>query len=118
MKRTWGRVGQVNGIGGTWVEVTTDAAGFDDNVWITTLCQALKCNLGESPFYANYGIPAKTSVVTQVAPDYQSMRTQQQFSQYFANLVIAKTADLPPTYTVNVTTRFGVKLSATVPIPT
>ena len=101
-----------------WTEVTTDANGFNDLVYATTLIQVLKLNQGESPFYANYGIPAKTSVVTQGAPDYQSMRTQQQFSQYFANLVIAKTADLPPTYKVNVTTRFGVKLSATVSIPT
>lgn len=101
-----------------WTEVTTDANGFNDLVYATTLIQVLKLNQGESPFYANYGIPAKTSVVTQVAPDYQSMRTQQQFSQYFANLVIAKTADLPPTYKVNITTHAGVKLSATVPIAT
>lgn len=101
-----------------WIVVTTDAAGFNDFVYATTLIQVLKLNLGESPFYANYGIPAKTSVVTQVAPDFYSMRTQQQFAQYFANLIIAKTAANPPTYQVNVTTHAGVKLSATVPIAT
>ena len=101
-----------------WTVVTTDAAGFNDLVYATTLIQVLKLNLGESPFYANYGIPAKISVVTQVAPDFYSMRTQQQFAQYFANLIIAKTAANPPTYQVNVTTHAGVKLSATVPIAT
>ena len=102
-----------------WTEVTTDANGFNDLVYATTLIQVLKLNLGESPFYANYGIPAKASVVTQVAPDFYVVQTQQQFAQYFANLVVNKTAQSPnPTYQVNITTHAGVKLSATVPIPT
>ena len=39
--RTYGRVGQVNGIGGTWVVIETDANGFNDNVYLTTLAQVL-----------------------------------------------------------------------------
>jgi hypothetical protein len=78
----------------------------------------LKLNLGESPFYANYGIPAKPSVVQQVQPDFYVSRTQTQFAAYFAALIVAKTANLPPTYRINVTTNQGLKLNAEVPIPT
>ena len=54
--RTYGRVYAEDG-SYTWVEVSTDANGFDDMVMLTTLAQVLKLNLGESPFYANFGIP-------------------------------------------------------------
>jgi hypothetical protein len=101
-----------------WVEVQTDANGFDDWVWFTTLCQVLKLNLGESPFYAQYGLPAKQSIVQQVFPDFYVARTQQQFAQYFASVSITKQPSATPTYTVNVTTNRGVAMSATVVIPT
>ncbi len=107
-----------------WVEVDTTSAGYNDYVYITTLIQVLKLNLGESPFYGNYGIPAKPSIVQQVAPDFYVMRTQQQFAGRFASLTIAR-APAPvgypintPTYQVAVTTHQGFKLSATVPIAT
>lgn len=93
-----------------WVEVDTDENGYNDAVMVTTLIQCLKLNLGESPFFANYGIPAKTSVMQQVAPDFYVVRTQRQFSQYFASLIIAK-ADAPePTYQISVTTQQGSKI--------
>lgn len=100
-----------------WVEVETDAQGFNDYVYVTALIQVLKLNLGESPFYANYGIPAKPSVVTQVAPDFYVAQTQRQFAGFFANLVIARVpapVGLPkdtPTYNIAVTTHFGVKIT-------
>lgn len=116
--RTYGRVTNDDGTK-TWVVVQTDAAGKNDLVWATTLIQVLKLNLGESPFFANYGIPARQSIIQQIAPDYYAMRTQQQFSQYFANLVISRvSAAAEPTYRVNITTNVGVKLNADVPIPT
>ena len=112
--RTWGRTP-----GGTWVEVSTDANGYDDAVYLTTLAQVLKLNLGESPFYANYGIPAEPSVVQQVQPDYYVAVTQQQFSPYFMSLIIAKVPQSPnqptPTYRVNVITHQGASISMTVP---
>jgi hypothetical protein len=99
------------------VTITTDASGSNDYIWITTLCQVLLLNLGESPFFANYGLPAKPSIVQQVAPDYYVARTQQQFSQYFANLVIARDSTAAdPTYRVNVTTNQGTKVAVNVPI--
>ena len=51
----------------SWREVDTDANGFNDFVYLTALVQELKLNLGESPFWADRGIPAKPSVVQQVA---------------------------------------------------
>lgn len=119
--RTWGRV-PVDGygarlgidfilgespLGGSkpfrWVEVPTDENGFNDAVWLTTLIQTLKLNLGESPFFANYGIPAKISVLQQIPPDFYVARTQQQFAQYFSNLQItADNTAAEPTYFVSV----------------
>lgn len=114
--RTYGRITNIDGTK-TWVEVQTDANGYNDMVYVTTLCQVILLNLGESPFYANDGIPAKSSIVEQVAPDYYVTLTQQNFSSYFANLSIAKTSSNPPTYSVNVTTHQGVKLNASIAIP-
>lgn len=113
--RTWGRITNPNG-SKTWVEVTTDANGYNDAVFLTTLCQVLLLNLGESPFYANYGIPAKPSVVQQVQPDYYISVTQQQFAPYFASLIVAKTNSNPPTYKINLTTQQGAKVITEVPI--
>lgn len=105
--RTYGRVYAEDG-SYTWVEVSTDANGFNDDVYLTTLIQALKLNLGESPFYANYGIPAQPSVVTQVFPDFYAAQTQTQFSPYFAALSITRIAGVfPPAYQVNVVCHNG-----------
>lgn len=114
--RTYGRI--PNGAGGLkWVRVDTDAKGFNDMVWLTTLIQCLKLNLNESPFYANHGIPAKPSVIQQIFPDFYVARTQQQFAPYFASLIIAKEDASFPEYRVNVTTHQGVKINAAVPVP-
>ena len=82
--RTYGR------LNGVWTEVDSDPNGNSEYVLITTLIQCLKLNLGESPFYANYGLPAQQAVQTQIPPDFYIARTQGQFSQYFASLIVAK----------------------------
>lgn len=107
--RTYGR------LNGRWVEVSTDANGFNDAVYLTTLIQCLKLNLGESPFYANYGIPAHPSVVQQVFPDFYVAQTQQQFAPYFASLLIAKQNAPTPTYQINVTTHQGGRVATSIP---
>ncbi|MHB8406452.1 MAG: hypothetical protein ACYDCJ_13650 [Gammaproteobacteria bacterium] len=113
--RTWGRIGQVNGTGGTWVEVSTDADGFNDQVYITALVQALKLNLGESPFFGNYGIPALQSVIQQTFPDFYAAQTQTQFSPYFASLVIRREIGLfPPVYAVRAVCHSGAILTTAV----
>jgi hypothetical protein len=90
--RTYGRTAE-----GQWVEIT------DVNyIWLATLAQTLRLNEKESPFYANYGIPARDAVRTQVAPTIAVSRTQSQYSQYFANLSVTKdqfAAD--PTYNIS-----------------
>lgn len=116
--RTYGRVTNPDG-SKTWVEVQSDpATGSDSWVWLTTLCQALLLNLGESPFYAQYGLPAQQSVIQQVQPDFYVSRTQQQFARYFASLIVAKDPAAPePTYNVRVLLLEGTPASVTVQIP-
>ena len=113
--RTWGRTYDANG-NATWVEVTTDANGYNDSVYLTALAQVLKLNLGESPFFANYGIPAHQTVVTQVFPDFYALQTQSQFASYFASLSITRVPkSFPPVYNVQAVTHSGAILNATIP---
>lgn len=126
--RTWGR--RLRDplhpeLGLEWVQVNTDpVTGLNDMVYLVTLIQCLLLNLGESPFYSQYGIPAKPAVVQQVFPDYYVARTQNQFAPFFASLQVAKqtavdsTRGAPfPEYRINVTTHRGQKLNAAIPIP-
>ena len=113
--RTYGRITNPDG-SKTWQKVTTDANGFDDAVWLTTLCQVLLLNLNESPFFANYGIPAVQSVEQQTAPDFNVAQIQTQFAQYFSSLTIARVPNAAvPTYNVAVITRQGAKVIVQVP---
>lgn len=112
--RTYGRVADTNGNLTIWRVVNTDANGFNDAVWLTTLIQVLKLNLQESPFYSNYGLPDVQSIITQVAPDYYVAQTQSQFAPYFANLIIARQPGATPTYLVNVTTHQGASIIVSV----
>lgn len=116
--RTYGRITNLDG-SQSWVEVSTDPSTGDNSlVFLTALIQCLKLNLGESPFWANYGIPAQQAVLQQIFPDYYVALTQQQFAGYFASLQIAKIPGPEPTYRINVTTNQGVNLTEDVPIPT
>ena len=138
--RVWGRVYDVNGNPIRWVEVSTAADGSNDYVYITALIQCLKLTLGESPFFANYGIPGPQSVLTQIAPDYQVAITQQQYAQFFASLIITRVANAPvgqsrpgmqpgplslapgarqapgPTYNVAILTHQGVRVNINIPV--
>lgn len=136
--RTWGRVPKVGNTGyssaigsfiigfspigsggGTdydWVEVTTDANGFDDAVWLTTLAQVLQLNLNESPMFGNFGIPAQQSIVTQVLPDYYVTQTQQTFAPYFLALIVTRQSQTEPSYAVNAAANAGAILQSPVPI--
>ncbi|GLH24090.1 TPA: hypothetical protein QCI16_003055 [Enterobacter ludwigii] len=106
--RTWGRVTDANGKK-QWVAVESDANGDFSYGWLTTLIQTLKLNLGESPFYAQYGIPGQQSIVQQIHPDYYVNMTQQQFSGYFASLSISKVSGAKnPTYSIDVVFLNGV----------
>jgi len=110
--RTWGRLSD-----GTWVAVTTTADGDDTPVWITTLIQTLKLEQGESPFYAQYGIAARQSIVSQIAPDYSVSMIQQQFSAYFASLSIQRVPNTDaPTYAINAITLRGQTIFQTIAV--
>jgi len=112
--RTWGRVTNPDG-SRTWVEVSTDAKGYNDQVYLTTLVQVLQLNLGESPFFGDWGIPAAASVLQQVQPDYYVSLTQQRFAQYFASILLAKRPQPPnqptPVYALRVVTQQGAILT-------
>lgn len=127
MKRVYGRVTDEEG-NKTWVEVTTDANGYNDEVNITWMAQVFALNLGESPFYSDWGLPAHQSVMTKIAPDFFVNRTQQRFAPLFASLIIQKvpggTAQIPPpfadpspTYVASVVTHTGAILPQ-ITIPT
>jgi len=106
---------------GRWVEVSTDAAGSNDLVWVTDFCQAALLNLNESPAYANVGLPARQSVLTGIAPDYNMALLQKRYAPYFQSLVVTRRpqgAGTDPVYLVTLVTHSGVKLSARIPIPT
>jgi hypothetical protein len=116
--RTYGRTRDVLTGAKKWWLVTTDANGFNDSVYLTTLAQVCKLNLGESPFFANYGIPAHPSVVMQIYPDFYMIRTQQQFAPYFAALIITPAPIAQgsagsddgrpvPAYNISVLTNYG-----------
>jgi hypothetical protein len=112
--RTWGRTFNEDGTY-QWIQITPDANGFDENIWLTTLVQALKLNLGESPFYANLGIPQYQTIVTQTFPDFYVTQIQQYFAQYFASLTITRVpASFPPVYNVSVTCFSGAIINQTI----
>lgn len=127
--RTWGRVPANSSTdpstvivssdfpgGYTWVEVTTDANGYNDAVWLTTLAQVLQLGLNESPMFGNWGIPAQQSVTTQISPDYYVTLTQQRFAVYFLALIVSRLSTSPPSYAINMTANPNAILMSPVPI--
>lgn len=109
--RVWGRTQDELG-NKSWVQVNTDAAGLNDQVYLTALCQWLKLNLGESPMYGNAGIPAQQTIMTQVFPDFYANNAQQVFAPYFVRCQVQRVPNsASPAYYVNVTTHYGATIS-------
>lgn len=121
--RCWGRTYNQDSTY-QWSEVTTDTKGYNDAVYVTALCQVLQLQLGESPFYSNYGIPAQPDIVSQIFPDYNVYLTQQRYAPYFASLKVTKVNALnqynvqTPVYNIQVVTQQGSVINLNVPIPT
>jgi hypothetical protein len=112
--RVWGRTYNEDGTY-QWVAVVTDANGDSSNCYLTALCQALKLNLNESPFYASTGIPQYQTIVTQVFPDFYVGQIQQKYAQYFASLAILRVpGSFPPQYNVTAVCNSGAILNTTV----
>jgi hypothetical protein len=118
--RTYGRTNNLDGTK-TWRQIGTDAAGHNDSIYATSLVQVLRLNLGESPFWGDWGIPGKMSVIQQIAPDYYTALTQKRFSGYFANLTVARVDGVDakgapvPTYRINILTNSGAVVNAYAP---
>lgn len=100
-----------------WIEIDTDANGFNDDVYLTTVIQTLKLNPGESPFFANHGIPQQQSVAQQIPPDYYAALVQQQYAQYFLSLVIGRSSTYPLAYHVSIISHQGAKFTVNVEVP-
>jgi len=102
-----------------WIEVSTADNGSNDYVMVTALIQCIKLQTGESPFFADFGVPARQSIMTQVAPDLQAARIQQRYAAFFANLLVVRVHNPPanlkvepvPTYLVRVLTHQGTKIA-------
>lgn len=113
--RTFGRVTDPATGARWWVEVGPDPNGFNDSIYLTALCQTLKLNYGESPFYGDWGLPAHPSVVTQIYPDYYVMLTQQRYAPNFQFLAVTKVADATmPVYDITVRFQTGARDSITI----
>lgn len=95
---------------GNWVTLT------DPNyVYLAAVAQALKLQLGESPIYGTYGIPAQQSVMSQIAPSVAVSKTQAQYSPYFANLTITSQQNTPqPLYSISAIFQDGTIISSAV----
>jgi hypothetical protein len=113
--RTYGRITNPDGTK-RWVEVTSNDEQGDSLVWVTTVIQNCKLILGESPFFANYGIPAEQAILQQIFPDFYVMQMQQRFAQYFASLIIVKIPGIvTPTYRINIITEYGTRIEVEIP---
>jgi len=115
MPRVWGRNYKPDGTY-TWDKIETVSYETFEYGYVTQLIQVLKLQLGESPFYANYGIPAQQSVMTQIFPDFFVAQTQAQFAPYFSTLIINKLDSPTPTYNVSITFFNGTKFQTEIPV--
>lgn len=90
---------------GQWHEVATDANGFYDDVYLTTLAQVLQSDVEESWLFPELGIPARQSVIGKTHPDYFVDRVRGYFAQFFASISITQTTDIEtnnPIYYIDV----------------
>ena len=117
--RAYGRHTDIHG-NKTWVTVQTDANGDSSYVYVTSLCQCILLNFNESPFWANFGIPAKNSILQQQAPDYFIGNIVNYYSQFFASLLVVKQPTTPgnptPIYNISAVFKSGVTYQTTIGI--
>lgn len=94
--RVWTRQHQPDGTR-RWIAVDGNQAQ------IAWLQNALLLQLGESPFWADWGIPVTRTLVSQIWPDYYVNMTQQRFVDSFSSLQITRDPadnDDNPTYRI------------------
>jgi hypothetical protein len=101
-----------NNYGLTQGEEVIVSAGY---IWLATLVQTLRLSTNESPYYANYGIPAQTSVNTQIPPDIALNTIQQQYAPYFKSLTILRQQNTTnPTYNIRAVFLDGTTIQSVV----
>lgn len=106
----------------SWTEVDTDANGYNDEVMLTAFCQVLQLQPGESPFYAQYGVPSIQAVQSQIYPTANVYYMQQLYAPNFIALSVSPTTakdtdkSTYPVYNVVAVANSGAILTATVAI--
>lgn len=81
--RVWTRVMGSDGKR-TWQPVDNDQGN------IAWLQNALLLQLGESPFWTDWGLPVSKTLVSQIWPDYYLNMTQQRFRDVFPTLQVTR----------------------------
>ena len=106
---------------GQWHEMSAATGYTEDDIYLTELVHAFKLVLGESPFFADVGIPQQETIISQIHPDFYVDRIRQFFTPFFSHLVVTK---LPldinnpdpalrtqPRYNVNAMTKQGRRIN-------
>lgn len=68
-----------------WIIITDP-----DEIYVFWLIEVLRLILGESPFSADWGIPATETIATNIYPDYYVSIVKEKFAPYFQYLSIER----------------------------
>ncbi|KMQ89824.1 hypothetical protein RF55_10509 [Lasius niger] len=83
MSRVWARTGQPDQDGKRkWISVS------DNTAILTWLQQAVLLQLGESPFWVDWGLPVIGFLSQGIYPDLYMQKTKERFQPYFLNVNI------------------------------
>jgi len=74
-------------------------------IWVTIVKHELQLRVGESPFYADAGIPAEDSIITQQEPDYHVNNVKRRYEAKFNAFDITKVSGQPLVYNIALTTK-------------
>jgi len=82
-------------------------------IWVTIVKHELQLRVGESPFFADAGIPAEDSIITQQEPDYHVNNVKRRYEAKFRRFDIVKRSIVPLIYDIALTTRNGDNVTLT-----
>jgi hypothetical protein len=72
---------------------------------VTIVKHELQLRVGESPFFADAGIPAEDSIITQQEPDYFVNQVKARYQSKFNRFDISKISGNPLVYNIALTTK-------------
>ncbi|QCE32947.1 hypothetical protein FAI41_04685 [Acetobacteraceae bacterium] len=96
MSRIWARTGKPDQNGKRqWISVSNNTA------ILTWLQQAVLLQLGESPFWVDWGLPVIGALTQGIYPDLYIQKTKERFQPYFLNININRTVPDTPEDQIN-----------------